>query len=192
VIGAVGVPRSTPDYFPLQVLNTLLGGSFTSRLNQNLREEHGYTYGARSAFDMRLAAGPFLARAGVQTEVTAEALTEFFKELNGVLEPIPPDELSRAKNYVALGFPSEFETTGDIAARLEELIVYELPKEYYSSYVERIQAVTAQDVRRVAQRYITPDRFTVVVVGDRKAIEAPVRGLKLGPVTVMSADEALK
>ncbi len=192
VIGGVGVPRSTPDYFPLQVLNTLLGGSFTSRLNQNLREEHGYTYGARSAFDMRLAAGPFLARAGVQTEVTAAALTEFFKELNGVLEPIPPDELSRATNYVALGFPSEFETTGDIAARLEELIVYGLPEEYYSSYVERIQAVTAEDVRRVAQRYITPNRFTVVVVGDRKAIEAPVRALKLGPVTVMSAEEALK
>lgn len=192
VIGGVGVPRSTPDYFPLQVLNTLLGGSFSSRLNQNLREEHGYTYGAGSAFDMRLAAGPFLARAGVQTEVTAAALTEFFKELNGVLEPIPADELARAKNYVALGFPGEFETTGDIAARLEEAVVYRLPEEYFSSYVDRIQAVTAADVRRVAQRYVTPGRFTVVVVGDRKTIEAPVRALKLGPVTVMSVEEALK
>jgi predicted Zn-dependent peptidase len=192
VIGGVGVARSTPDYFPLQVLNTLLGGSFTSRLNQNLREEHGYTYGAGSAFDMRVAAGPFLARAGVQTEVTAAALTEFFTELNGVLEPIPSDELSRAKNYVALGFPGEFETTGDIAARLEELVVYRLPEAYFSSYVERIQAVTAADVRRVAQHYVTPGRFTVVVVGDRKTIEAPVRALKLGPVTVMSVDEALK
>ena len=191
VIGGVGVARSTPDYFPLQVLNTLLGGSFTSRLNQNLREEHGYTYGAGSAFDMRLAAGPFLARAGVQTEVTAEALTEFFKELTGVLEPVPPDELSRAKNYVALGFPGEFETTGDIAARLEELVVYRLPEGYFSGYVGRIQAVTAADVQRVAQRYITPGRFAVVVVGDRKTIEAPVRAMKLGPVTVMSVEEAL-
>lgn len=191
VIGGVGVPRASPDYFPLQVLNTLLGGSFTSRLNQNLREEHGYTYGAGSAFDMRLAAGPFLARAGVQTEVTAEALTEFFKELNGVLEPIPADELARAKNYVALGFPGEFETTGDIAARLEEAVVYRLPEDYFSRYVERIQAVTAADVQRVARRYVTPGRFTVVVVGDRKTIEAPVRGLKLGPVTVLSVEEAV-
>lgn len=191
VIGGVGVARTTPDYFPLKVLNTLLGDSFTSRLNQNLREEHGYTYGAGSAFDMRLGAGPFLARAGVQTEVTAEALTEFFKELNGVLQPIPPDELARAKNYVALGFPAEFETTGSIAARLEELIVYRLPEGYFSSYVERVQAVTADDALRVAQRYITPPRFAVVVVGDRKTIEAPVRALKLGPVTVMSVDEAL-
>ncbi|MBP1636170.1 MAG: peptidase domain protein [Acidobacteria bacterium] len=191
VIGGVGVPRSTPDYFPLEVLNTLLGGSFTSRLNQNLREEHGYTYGAGSAFDMRLAAGPFLARAGVQTEVTADALREFFKELNGVLEPVPEDELSRAKNFVALSFPGEFETTRDIAAKLEAMAVYRLPADYFSTYVDRIQAVSAADVRRVAQKYITPGRFTVVVVGDRKTIEAPVRALKLGPVTVMSVDQAL-
>ena len=191
VIGGVGVPRSTPDYFPLQVLNTLLGGSFTSRLNQNLREEHGYTYGAGSAFDMRLSAGPFLARAGVQTEVTREALREFFNELNGVLEPIPDEELARAKNFVALQFPGEFETTRNIATRLEELVVYRLPEDYFSTYVERIQGVTAADVRRVARRYITPERFTVVVVGDRKTIEAPVRALNLGPVTVMTVDEAL-
>ena len=121
-IGAVGVARSTPDYFALQVLNTVLGGSFTSRLNQNLREEHGYAYGAGSRFDMRLAAGPFTASAGVQTDKTAESLTEFFNELEAIAAPIGADELAKAKNYLALGFPGDFETLGDLAARLEELV----------------------------------------------------------------------
>ena len=111
-IGAVGVARSTPDYFALQVLNTVLGGSFTSRLNQNLREEHGYAYGASSRFDMRLSAGPFTASAGVQTDKTAESLTEFFNELEAIAAPIGADELAKAKNYLALGFPGDFETLG--------------------------------------------------------------------------------
>ena len=121
-IGAVGVARSTPDYFALQVLNTVLGGSFTSRLNQNLREEHGYAYGAGSRFDMRLSAGPFTASAGVQTDKTAESLTEFFNELEAIAAPIGAEELAKAKNYLALGFPGDFETLGDLAARLEELV----------------------------------------------------------------------
>ena len=128
----MGVPRSTPDYFALQVLNTMLGGSFTSRLNQNLREEHGYSYGASSRFDMRLSAGPFLAGAGVQTDKTAEALREFFKELNAIGAPISADELTKAKNYLALGFPSEFETIGDLSGRLEEMVVYKLPDTYFA------------------------------------------------------------
>ena len=191
VIGGVGVARSTPDYFPLQVMNTLLGGSFTSRLNQNLREQHGYTYGAGSGFAMRLAAGPFQASAGVQTEVTAEALKEFFNEFNGVLEPVPADELARAKNYVALRFPGEFETAGDISAHLEELLVYKLPVDYFENYVQHIQAVTAPDVQRVARKHILPGQFAVVVVGDRKAIEAPIRALKLGTVNVMTVEQVL-
>ena len=131
-IGWIGVPRATPDYFPLQVMNTILGGSFSSRLNMNLREKHGYTYGAGSTFDMRASAGPFIASAGVQTDKTAEALTEFFNELNAILQPVPADELSRAKNYVMLRFPSGFETTGDISRRLEEVLVYHLPEDYFS------------------------------------------------------------
>jgi predicted Zn-dependent peptidase len=188
-IGWVGVPRSTPDYFTLQVLNTILGGSFTSRLNQNLREEHGYTYGASSRFDMRLSAGPFQAAAGVQTDKTAESLQEFFKELNGMHMPISADELSKAKNYVALGFPSEFETIGDLAAHLEELAVYKLPDTYFERYVPNIQAVTVADVQKAAATYIQPKKFAVVVVGDRAAIEPKIRALNLGPVHVMSVDE---
>jgi zinc protease len=188
-IGWIGVPRSTPDYFPILVLNTILGGSFSSRLNMNLREQHGYAYGAGSSFDMRSSAGPFVASAGVQTDKTSEALKEFFNELTGILKPVPPDELTRAKNYVALRFPTGFETTGDISRRLEDALVYHLPDDYFSKYVQNIEAVTAADVQRVAQKYVQPNRFAVVVVGDLKTIEAGVRALNLGPVKTVTIDE---
>jgi predicted Zn-dependent peptidase len=188
-IGWIGVPRATPDYFPIQVLNTILGGAFSSRLNLNLREKHGYTYGASSSFDMRVAAGPFVAAAGVQTDKTSESLAEFFNELNGILKPVPAAELARAKNYVALRFPSGFETTGDISRRLEDAIVYKLPDDYFSKYVQNIQAVTAADAQRVAQKYIAPDRFVVMVVGDKKTIEPGIRALNLGTVKELTVDE---
>jgi len=190
-IGWVGVPRSTPDYFALQVLNTILGGSFTSRLNQNLREEHGYSYGANSRFDMRLSAGPFFAGAGVQTDKTSEALHEFFNELNGITKPVGGDELMKAKNYVSLSFPGQFETIGDLTAQLEQLMVYNLPDTYYAEYVKNIQGVTSAAVQKAAATYIQPPRFAVVVVGDRKVIEPGIRSLKLGPVRTMTVQEAL-
>jgi len=191
-IGWAGVPRSTPDFFAIEVLNTVLGGSFTSRLNQNLREEHGYTYGAGSGFDMRLGAGPFLATASVQTDKTAEAITEFFKELEGIRQPVPAGELEKAKNYVALSYPGQFETTRDIAGQLGEQIVYGLPQDYFSTYIDRIQAVTADDVARAAATYITPDRFAVVVVGDRQAILEKIEALELGPVKVLTVDGVVR
>ena len=191
-IGWVGVPRSTPDYFPLIVLNTILGGSFTSRLNQNLREEHGYAYGAGSSFDMRLSAGPFVAAAGVQTYKTAESVREFFNELTKITaDPIGAEEIAKAKNYIALGFPSEFESSADLSRQLEELIVYQLPDDYFERYIANVQAVTADAVQKMAKTYIQPPRFAVVVVGDRKVIEQGIRALNLGPVTVMSVDQAL-
>jgi zinc protease len=188
-IGWIGVPRSTPDYFPLQVMNTVLGGSFSSRLNMNLREKHGYTYGATSLFEMRAAAGPFTAAAGVQTDKTAEALTEFFNELNGILKTIPAEELTRAKNYIALRYPGGFETTGDISRRLEDAMIYHLPDDYFSTYVQKIQAVTAADMQRVAQKYIQPGRFVVVVVGDAKVIEPKIQSLNLGPIKKLNVDD---
>jgi predicted Zn-dependent peptidase len=188
-IGWIGVPRSSPDYFPIQVMNTILGGSFLSRLNLNLREQHGYTYGAFSAFDMRLLAGPFSAAAGVQTDKTADALKEFFKELGAIAGPVPADELTKAKNYLALRFPSRFETTGDISQRLEEALVYRLPDDYFSQYVAKVQAVTEADVRRVARQYVQPERFAIVIAGDRKAIEAQIRALNLGEVQVVTIDD---
>jgi predicted Zn-dependent peptidase len=188
-IGWIGVARSTPDYFPLVVMNTILGGSFSSRLNMNLREQHGYTYGASSNFDMRAAAGPFQAAAGVQTDKTSEALKEFFNELTGIQKTVPAEELTRAKNYVALHYPASFETTGDISRRLEDAIVFHLPDDYFAKYVPAIQGVTAADVQRVAEKYIAPGRFAVVVVGDQKAIEPGVRALNLGVVKVMTVDD---
>jgi zinc protease len=188
-IGWIGVPRSTTDYFPLQVMNTILGGSFSSRLNMNLREKHGYTYGATSGFDMRAGAGPFTAAAGVQTDKTSESLAEFFNELNGILQPVPAEELARAKNYVSLRFPSGFETTSDISRRLEEALIHHLPEDYFSKYVQNIEAVTAADVQRVARKYIQPSRFVVVVVGDRKVVEPGIRALDIGPIKMLSIDD---
>ncbi|HWI20664.1 MAG TPA: pitrilysin family protein [Vicinamibacterales bacterium] len=191
-IGWVGVSRSTPDYAALEVLNTILGGSFTSRLNQNLREDKGYSYGASSVFDMRLSAGPFLAAAGVQSDKTAPSIQEFFNELNNILKPIPEEELKKAKNYVALGFPGEFETTGDLARKLEDLVVYKLPEDTYTKFVSSVTSITAADLQRLAARYIQPDKMAVVVVGDRKSIEGPIRLLNLGPVNFITIDELFR
>ncbi len=173
------------------MLNTILGGSFTSRLNQNLREKNQFTYGASSRFDMRLSAGPFFAGAGIQTDKTTDALREFFNELNAIAKPVSAEELTKAKNYLALGFPSEFETIGDLASHLEEMIVYKLPDNFFDRYIANIQAVTAEAVQKAAATYIQPGRFAVVIAGDRKAIEAGVGGLKLGPVRVLTVEEAI-
>jgi zinc protease len=191
-IGWIGVPRSTPDYFALRVLNTVLGGSFTSRLNTNLREQHGYSYGASSTFDMRLGAGPFFAAAGVQTDKTSESLREFFKELAAIRNAIPPEELERAKNYVALSLPRSFETTSSIAASLAQIFIYGLPDNYFATFTERVRAITVADAQRAAERYIQPDKFAVVVVGDRKTIEPGIRALNLGSLRIVTIDEVMK
>jgi predicted Zn-dependent peptidase len=191
-IGWIGVPRSTPDFFALRVLNTILGGAFTSRLNANLREEHGYAYGAGSSFDMRLGAGPFYAAAGVQTDKTAEALTEFFKELTRIHEPVGADELEKAKNYVALLLPRNFETERGAAGALAQTFVYSLPADYFQTYADRIRAVTSADVKRAADTYIQPDKFAVVIVGDRKTIEPGIKALNLGPLTIIDPAEVMK
>jgi zinc protease len=191
-IGWVGVARSTPDYFPLRVLNTILGEAFTSRLNNNLREVHGYAYGASSRFEMRLNAGPFYAAAGVQTDKTAEALKEFFIELARIHEPVPAPELDKAKSYLALQMPRNFETTRATANALANAYLYDLPADYYTTFGDRVRAVTAADVKRVADKYIQPDKFAVVIVGDRKVIEPGVKALNLGPITVVDAADVLK
>ncbi len=191
IIGRVGTDRRTPDYFPLQVMNTILGGSFTSRLNQNLRETHGYTYGAGSGFDYRLHAGPFAARAAVQTAVTDKSLAEFFNELRGILSPVGSDELERAKNYLTLRYPRNFESVEEIANRLADIVVYGLPDSYFNDYAGNIRKVTHEDVERVAKQYIDPSAMCVIVVGDRKQIEAGISSLHLGPVKDLTVDDVL-
>jgi zinc protease len=191
-VGWIGVPRSTPDYYVLDVLNTALGGSFTSRLNQNLRERNGYAYGASSTFDMRSTPGPFFAASAVQTDKTVPALKEFFNELAAIRQPIPADELDRAKNYLALGFPAGFETTGSVAAQLGDLVIYGLNESAFTEYVPKMLAVTAADAQRAANQYIQPDKFAVIIVGDLATIEQPIRAAGLGPVRVVPVDEILK
>ena len=183
-IGSVGVARSTADYFPLSVMNTILGGSFTSRLNQNLRETKGYTYGAGSGFAMRQEAGPFTARAEIVAAKSDSALIEFMKELRAIRDTVPGTELEKAKRYLQLQLPSQFETTSDIAQGLVPVALYSLPLDYFNSYAQRISSVTQADVQRVARQYLTPDKFAIVIVGDRKSIEQGIRAVNIGKVEI--------
>ena len=191
-IGQVGVPRSTPDYFTRLVLNQMLGGSFVSRVNLNLREAKGYTYGARTSFDYRRGAGPFIASAGVQTAVTKESISEFLKELRGIRGEIPitETELNQAKQSLIRGFPRTFETPAQIAARLTDVALYGLSDDYFNTYIAGIQKVTAADVARVAKEAIDPARLAILVVGDRSAIESGLRSLEgIGTtITILDAD----
>jgi predicted Zn-dependent peptidase len=190
-IGCIGAPRATEDYYALVVMNTILGGSFSSRLNMNLREVHQYTYGAGSSFTFRKFAGPFTAAASVHTAKTDSSLMEFMKELNGILKPVSQQEVDRAKNFVALGFPADFQTVEDLASKIEDMVIYNLPDGYYNSYIRNVLAVTKADVERVAKKYLNPEKMAVILVGDRKAIEAPVRALRLGTMSNLSVDDVL-
>jgi predicted Zn-dependent peptidase len=181
-LGTVGVSRATQDFFPIQVMNTILGAAFTSRLNQNLRETKGYTYGARSGFDMRQSAGTFIAQAEIVTAKSDSALIEFQKELRGIREPVPPAELEKAKKYLQLQLPALFEVPADIAARLVPIALYNLPLDYFATYSQKIAAVTTADVQRVARQYVRPDQMNIVIVGDLKLIEQSIRNLKMGKV----------
>jgi zinc protease len=190
-IGRIGAERLSDDYHELVVMNTILGGSFTSRLNQILREERGYSYGAFSAFDFRPSPGPFVAQADVQTAVTDSALVVFVRELGSILERVPEDELRRAKNYVALGFPQNFETVASTAGMMVELALYDLPPDTFERFIAEVMAVTAEDVERVARKYLDPDRVAIVVVGDRATIESAIRALDLGTVHVETVEDVL-
>ncbi|MFI5251038.1 MAG: M16 family metallopeptidase [Bacteroidota bacterium] len=190
-IGRVGVERSNPDYFAIEVMNTILGGSFSSRLNHNLRETHGYTYGAGSGFTYPPFPGSFSARASVQTAVTDSSLIEFFKELHGILTPVSDDELTRAKNYLALQYPNGFQAVGQISSQLEDLVNYNLPDTYFNDYVKNVFAITKDDVNRVAKKYIDPERVAIVIVGDRSKIESGIKALNLGTIQNMTIDDVL-
>ncbi len=190
-IGGIGAARSTKDYFALQVMNTMLGGSFGSRLNQNLREKHGYTYGASSGFSYRRSAGPFTASAEVVTAKTDSALMEFMKELSAIRDAVPADELARAKRYLQLGLPQGFETTRGIAGQLLPLVTNDIPLDFYNTAVQRIGAVTQADIQRVAREYIDPSRLTLVIVGDKKMIEPGIRALNPGTIVVRDARDVL-
>lgn len=189
-IGQIGAARSTPDYFPLLVLNSMLGGQFVSRVNLNLREDKGYSYGARTAFTYRRGRGPFTASAGVFTNVTKESVAEFMKELRGIRGDIPitQKELEFAKQAIIRAFPRGFETPAQIGGRLEDVVVYGLPDDYFNRYIQRVSAVTLADVNRVARQYLDPSKMAILVVGDRKEIEPGLRSLQEIGATITYVD----
>ena len=187
-IGHVGQARSTPDYFPLRLLNTILGGAFTSRLNLNLREKHGFTYGVRSRFLVRRGAGPWCVSAAVGTDVTADAVREAVSEIRTLVAEGPrEEEVGAARDYLAGVFPLQLETTGQIASRISELLVYDLPDDYYARYRDRIRSVTRAEAHEAARRCVRPDEMTVVVGGDAEEVQGPLEELGWGPVTVEAA-----
>ncbi len=190
-LGHVGIPRRHPDYSPLMVLNTLLGGNFTSRINLNLRERHGYTYAAASRFIGRQGPGPFIVSAAVATEVTGAAAREVLNELERLRSDlVPPEELEETRNYLIGVFPYTVQTIDDLASRLETLAVYDLPDDYYASYVEQVRAVTAEEVLDLARRHLHPDRLVIVAVGPAESLEPQLA--ELGPVTVWKDGEQVE
>jgi zinc protease len=178
-IGRVGAPRKSPDFHALIVMNAILGGQFASRINLNLRQEKGYSYGAESGFAFYRGPGPIVAGGPVESRVTKEALQELFKELEGIAgaRPVTDDELSFAKERLILGFPGRFETTFGVAGQVAVLIADELPDDEFERYQPRIEALSKADVDRVAKAYITPDRMVVLIVGDRAKVEGPIKTL---------------
>jgi predicted Zn-dependent peptidase len=194
-VGQIAGQRQTPDYFALVVMNTIFGGQFSSRLNLNLREDKGYTYGARSSFDWRQQPGMFVASASVETNVTAAALAEVLKEFRGLTgdRPISEQELEFAKASIVRGFPAGFETARDIAGRLHDVVEFALPDDYLDRLVPNISAVTAAEVMQVAKRHIDPEHLSIVVVGDRSQIEAQLRGgIPSCQIDVRQFDQELK
>ena len=182
-IGHVGVARSNPDYVPLEVMNLSLGGLFTSRINQNLREKNGYTYGAFTFFDYRRGQGPFVTATGVRTDVTAPAVREIFKEIDGVRATrLSDDELKRIKDAFARSLAGRFETTDQTVLSISDSFIYDLPLDFYNTLPARIDAVTASDVQRVAEKYLKPDAMVIVAVGDRSKIEPELQKLNLGAI----------
>ncbi|KYF61086.1 M16 family metallopeptidase, partial [Sorangium cellulosum] len=183
-----GVPRATKDYDALLVMNTLLGGQFSSRLNLNLREKHAYTYGARSGFDMRHGPGPFSAGGAVVRENTGPAVREIFAEIDRMRkEPVTLEELADAKANLIRQLPARFETAGATASTVASLAVYDLPLDEFGTRPARIQRITPADVQRVAQKYLVPEQLRVVLVGDASAVGEQLSALQLGPVTVQKA-----
>jgi zinc protease len=188
-VGHVGIARTAPDFFAVTVMNTILGGAFTSRLNLNLRERLGYTYGASTTFAARRQPGPFSMSTAVQTEVTAHAVSETLRELRGMQEAeVTPAELDDARNYLAGVFPLGLQTTDGVAGRLSTIATYGLPDDYFAHYREGLLAVTAADVLEAARTRLWPDRAVVVVGGDAARVRGELEALEIGPVVVMDPD----
>lgn len=188
-VGHVGVARSTPDYYALSIANMVLGGMFTSRLNLNLREKNGFTYGVRSRFTFRSEPGAFQVATSVGNDVTAPAVREIIAELSSMAEGGPTEEeVEAARDYAAGIFGLQLETVGQVAARVAQLVVYGLPDSYFDEYRDSIRAVTTESVAEAAARHIRPAEAQIVVVGDADVVASSVEALALGPIEVVGPD----
>ena len=188
-VATIGAARSSPDFRAMQVMNMALGGLFSSRINMNLREEHGYTYGANSSFTFRRSAGPFQVGSGVRTDVTGPAIDEIFKEIRGMLlKPMTTDEMRTAKASMINSLPGAFETSADAVNNFSNVYTYDLGLDYYSKYAASVNAVTDEQALAMVKKYLAPERLVVVAVGDRKAIEPQIQKLNLGTIEVRDAE----
>ena len=189
-IGLPGPPRNTPDYFALQVLNTILGGQFQSRLNANIREQKGYSYGVRSGFNYGKGPGAFTAGGAIFSAKTDAALIEFMKELQGIVgeKPITDEELKTAKESLIQGLPARFASVNAINNAITALAEQNLPDDYYQTYAAKVSAVTKEDLLRVAKRYIDLGHLAIVIVGDRSAVEAALKATNIAPITLLDVE----
>ena len=188
-IGHVAVPRSTPDYHALLVLNMVLGGQFVSRINMNLREDKGYTYGARTSFDFRRGPGPFVLHASVQSDATADAILEALSELRGIRgdRPVTRGELETGRAALTRGYPRNFETAEQISRAAAQLALHGLPDDHFSTFVPKVLAVDEAEVTRVAARHLDPAKLLTVIVGDRDKVGPTLARLDLGAATELAA-----
>ncbi len=182
-VGQIGVPRTHPDYFKITVMNAILGGLFSSRINLNLREVHAYTYGAHSGFEWRREAGPFAVDTAVRSDITDKALAEILGEITRIrTETVTEDELSLATSYLDGIFPIRYETVSSIAVALVNLVIYGLPPDFYDQYRSRVRAVSTANVLATARTHLDPSRLQMVIVGDPETIRVPLERLAVGPV----------
>lgn len=189
-IGLPGPSRKTPDYFALQVLNQVLGGQFQSRLNANIREQKGYSYGVGSGFGYGKGPGAFRAGGAIHSDKTDAALNEFWKEFKGIIgeKPITDEEIKTAKESLIQGLPQRFASVSGISGAITSLVVQGLPDDYYQTYAKNVSAVTREDLMRVAKRYIDIGNFAIVIVGDRASVEAPLKATGIAPITVLDIE----
>ena len=182
-VGHVGVPRHHEDYFAVLVMNTIFGGAFTSRLNMNLREKHGFTYGARSVYAFRRQPGPFLIQTAVGTDVTVRAIEEILLESDRLRdEGVSEDEVANARDYLVGIMPLQMQTAEQLAAALANLLVFDLPVDYFHHYRDRIAAVSVDDVTHAARAHVRPAELAIVVIGDAAAIRSGLEALGRGPL----------
>jgi len=188
--GQVATPKSDPDDIAIRTMNTILGGSFTSRVNLNLREDKHWSYGARSLLYSARGQGPFIAYAPVQTDKTKESMIEFDKELHAILgpRPITEEELVTAQKNQTLSLPGRWETIDAVGGSLGQIVSFGLPEDYFQTYPNKVRALTVEDLTKAAQKVVHPDQLVWVIVGDRAKIEAPIRELGWGELHLLDAD----